>query len=273
MMVHFQKMHALGDDFVIIDRRGEINPVTCDVARRLGDRNRGIGFNQLAVLLDCSDAAARLELWNPDGSTLDACGSATRGAADMLMREANASAVTLRTNRGLLACLRDDDGSISVDIGKPLLDWRDIPLAEETDTLALPLSGNPTACSVGNPHCTFFVDDLSAIDIAAVGPTIETAALFPQKTNVHFVEVIDRAHIRLRIWERGGRIPLGSGSCCCGAVVGGIRRGLLDNRVAVACDGGTVKVAWDGAGGVILSGPVEPVFQGTIAPGQFVRVQ
>ncbi|QXI26003.1 diaminopimelate epimerase [Pseudomonas vanderleydeniana] len=265
MTLSFVKMHAHGDDFVIIDRRGQTDPITSAVARRLGDRNRGIGFNQLAVVLDCEDAAARVVFWNPDGSPLDTCGSATRGVADTLMREAGSSSVVLRSNRGLLTCVREEGGAISVDMGKPSLDWQSVPLAEAMDTLNLPIAGSPVACSMGNPHCTFFVDDLSVIDVAEWGPRIETDPLFPKKTNVHFVQVIDRSHIRLRIWERGGGIAQGSGSCCCGAVVGGIRRGLLDERVQVQCDGGTVSVQWDGSGGVILSGRVETVLQGTVA--------
>lgn len=109
------------------------------------------------------------------------------------------------------------------------------------------------------------MEDLTAIDIASVGPSIENNPLFPLKTNVHFVQVIDRTHIRLRIWERGGGIPLGSGSCCCGAVINGIRRGLLDESVEVECDGGAVTVQWDGVGSVFLVGPVETIFSGAIA--------
>lgn len=262
MPLSFHKMHANGDDFVIVDSRNSATPITSSLARRMGDRHRGIGFNQLAVILNCEDAAARVEFWNADGSTLDACGSATRGVAEMLMYEANVKSITLRTHRGLLTCQRTSTGAISVNMGAPLLGWSEIPLARALDTAVLPLQGDPAACSMGNPHCTYFVDDLAAIDIAAIGPTIETNALFPLKTNVHFVQVIDRTHIRLRIWERGGGIPLGSGSCCCGAVVNGIRRGLLDDCVEVECDGGTVTVQWDGVGSVVLTGPVERIFSG-----------
>lgn len=265
MPLRFHKMHANGDDFVVVDARNSSNPVTSELARQLGDRHRGIGFNQLAVVLDCEDADARVIFWNADGSPLDVCGSATRGVADRLMREANGTSVTLRTNRGLLTCQRTSAQTISVSMGQPLLGWSEIPLARELDSAVLPLAGEPAACSMGNPHCTYFVDDLNAVDIAAVGPLIEANPLFPLKTNVHFVKVIDRQHIRLRIWERGGGIPLGSGSCCCGAVVNGIRRGLLDDTVQVECDGGTVTVRWDGSGPVFLSGPVEASFSGTLA--------
>lgn len=117
---------------------------------------------------------------------------------------------------------------------------------------------------MGNPHCTFFVEDLASVDVAEIGPKIENHPLFRDKTNVHFVQIVDRSHIRLRIWERGGGIPLGSGSCSCAAVVGGIRRGLLDDTVEVQCDGGPVKVHWDGVGSVFLTGPVEPVYYGSV---------
>ncbi len=188
----FHKMHANGDDFVVVDSRTSPTPITSNLARRLGDRNRGIGFNQIAVMLDCDDADARLMFWNADGSSLDACGSATRGAADILMRESDLSSVALRTNRGLLTCERTSTGAISVNMGKPLFSWSDIPLALEMDTSVLPLAGDLTACSIGNPHCTYFVDDLPAVEIATIGPAIETNPLFPLRTNVHFVQIIDR---------------------------------------------------------------------------------
>ncbi|AZE55781.1 Diaminopimelate epimerase [Pseudomonas synxantha] len=262
MTLPFVKMHAHGDDFIIIDRRGQDNPITAQVARRLGNRHTGIGFNQLAVVLDCEDAAARIQFWNPDGTRLHTCGSATRGVADRLMHEAGTQAIVLRTERGLLACTRVDGQQVSVDMGIPSLDWAAVPLAKAMDTRVLPIDGSPAACSMGNPHCTFFVDDIAAINVATVGPALEVHPLFPAKTNVHFVQVLHRGHIRLRIWERGGAVPLGSGSCCCGAVVNGIRRGLLNDTVAVECDGGTVTVQWDGQGGVILTGHVEPIMQG-----------
>ena len=263
MTLPFVKMHAHGDDFIIIDRRGEDNPITAQIARYLGNRRFGIGFNQLAVVLDCEQAAARVQFWNPDGTRLQTCGSATRGVADRLMHEAGAETIVLLSDRGLLTCTRADGQRVSVDMGAPSLGWASVPLAKAMDTCVLPIDGQPAACSMGNPHCTFFVEDVTALDIEAIGSTLEVHPLFPARTNVHFVQVLDRGHIRLRIWERGGGVPLGSGSCCCGAVVNGIRRGLLDERVEVQCDGGAVTVQWDGQGGVILTGRVEPIMQGT----------
>lgn len=264
MPLNFVKMHANGDDFVLIDARGRDNPITAERARALGDRQRGIGFNQLVVLGDCRESAAQLTFFNADGSSLATCGSATRGAADLLMEEDATRSVQVRTARGLLHCQRLDDQSVSVEMGLPAFTWQAIPLAQALDSLNLPLPGQPAACSMGNPHCSFFVDDLERLDIATLGPQIEKHPMFPQQTNVHFIQVIDRQTIRLRIWERHGAIPLGSGSCSCAAAVNGIRRGLLDSPVRVLCDGGPVTVSWDGQGQVHLAGSVTRVFSGSL---------
>jgi diaminopimelate epimerase len=262
-MIDFVKMHAHGDDFILIDARHGENPINSEIARQLGDRHSGIGCNQLAVILDCSDAAARLLFWNADGSMLSVCGSATRGAADYLMRENMTDSAFLRTERGLLHCRRTRNGRISVDMGQPLLGWQEVPLTVDVDTNNLPIAGGPSACSMGNPHCTYFFEDVMSVDIASLGPKLECHPIFPQKTNVHFVQVMDRGHIRLRIWERNGSMPLGSGSCSCGAAVAAIRRGLVDQTVEVECDGGAVEVYWNGTGGVQLAGVVKTVFKGT----------
>jgi diaminopimelate epimerase len=151
-------------------------------------------------------------------------------------------------------------------MGHPLLRWDEIPLAFACDTVHLPLPGDPTACSMGNPHCTFFVPDLSIVDPSVLGPPHEEHPLFPERTNVHFVQVLDKARIRLRIWERGGGVPLGSGSCSCAAAVAAMRRGLTENAVTVDCDGGSVQVSWDGVGSVNLTGSIVRIFAGDIDP-------
>lgn len=261
-MIAFEKMHANGDDFIIVDMRQQDVPLPPELIRRLGDRERGIGFRQLAAISRCDDATARLLFWNADGTPLDACGSATRGVALKLMEEGGTDAVTIRTGRGLLHCSRRDRTQIAVDMGPPLLHWSEIPLATPMETEILPLVGDPAACSMGNPHCTFFVEDVEQVDVEARGRAIETDPLFPEKTNVHFVQILARDRIRLRIWERGAGISSGSGSCSCAAVVNGIRRGLLAETVEVQCDGGVLGVSWNGTDCVHLIGPVESVFRG-----------
>jgi diaminopimelate epimerase len=182
------------------------------------------------------------------------------------MSETGATDVVLRTERGLLACRRQGDEGITVDMGEPLFGWDEVPLASACDTNHLPLPGDPAACSMGNPHCTFFFEDLDDMDPSVLGPPIELHPLFPRRTNVHFVQVLDRSCIRLRIWERSGGVPAGSGSCSCAAAVAAIRRGLTDDSVTVVCDGGSVHVKWDGVGGVKLTGGVARVFAGEVEP-------
>ncbi len=268
--VPFLKMHGLGNDFVVIDARGGVDPVAPALARALGDRHFGVGFDQLAVIRDDQEASAAVDFWNSDGSTAGACGNATRCVAQLLFEEGATEAV-LRTERGLLACAPAGDGLVRVDMGAPSLDWREVPLSREQDTAALdaiqPLEGRaPAAAGMGNPHCVFFVDDAEVAPVETLGPEIEHHPLYPERTNVEFVEVIDRRSIRLRVWERGAGVTLACGSGACAAVVAGVRRGLLDEEVEVRLDGGNLTVSWDGAGGVKMTGPTARVFSGALDP-------
>lgn len=264
--LHFRKMHGLGNDFVVIDARQGDNPMTPARARALGDRNRGVGFDQLVVIATDPEATARVTFWNPDGSTAGACGNATRCVADLLMRESGTAAVTLRSAFGLLRARRAPDALVTVDMGVPQFDWRVIPLADPADTLHLPLEGDPAAVSMGNPHCVFFVPDAEAVPLATFGPAIEHHPLFPERCNVEVVQVIDRATVRARVWERGAGITLACGSGACALVAAAIRRGLCDRKVAVHLDGGMLTLEWpDDAAGILMTGPVAYVFEGTLS--------
>ena len=265
----FRKMHGLGNDFVIVDARGGGNPVTPALARALGDRHFGVGFDQLAVILDADDgdgAAAALVFYNADGSLSATCGNATRCVAALLLAETGRTALTLRTERGLLSCEDAGGGLYRVNMGPPQLDWDEIPLAKPLDTLHLPIAGDPVAVGMGNPHCVFFVDDAEEVDLEARGAEIEHHPLFPERTNVEFVQVLAPDEIRLRIWERGTGVTLASGSCSCAAVVAAARRGLTGRRVTVRVDGGVLEIDWRDDG-VWLAGPVAHVFDATLAPG------
>jgi diaminopimelate epimerase len=259
----YRKMHGLGNDFVVVDARGTTNPITAELARAIGDRHFGVGFDQLAVMLDCDDAAAYLEFWNADGSLSATCGNATRCIAALLFDETGLAELTLKTERGLLYCEDAGGGIYRVNMGQPQFDWADIPLAREMETLALPIKGEPTALGMGNPHCVFFVDDADAVDITAVAPEIERHALYPERTNVEFVQVLSPDHIKLKIWERGVGVTLASGSCACASVVAAARRGLTGRRVAVQVDGGTLEIDWR-QDGVWMSGPIAHVFDGVL---------
>jgi diaminopimelate epimerase len=264
--LRFLKMHGLGNDFVIIDARGAGDPVTPALARALGDRHRGVGFDQLAVIADGAGADAGVTFWNADGSTAGACGNATRCVAHLLMEESGAGRLAMVTANGRLEAERLADGRIRVDMGAARTGWREIPLAEEADTVALPLPGAPGAVSMGNPHCVFFVEDSEAVPLAEVGPHWEHHPMFPQRTNVEFVQVLSRAEVRLRVWERGAGITLACGSGACAAVVAGIRKGLLHRRATVNLDGGALEIEWRGDGHVLMAGPVSHVFEGRLSP-------
>ena len=264
--LRFLKMHGLGNDFVVIDARAGGEPVTPALARALGDRNRGVGFDQLAVIRQAADADAEIDFWNADGSRADACGNATRCVARVLMRETGAAALDLRTGRGVLRAEEAGGGLIRVNMGPPRLSWDAVPLARAMPLDPLPLEGAPAAVGMGNPHCVFVVDDAEAVDLARLGPRIERDPLFPERTNVEFVQVIDRATLRMRVWERGGTPTLACGSGACAAVVATARRDLTGRQATVRLDGGELAIDWRDDG-VWMTGPATLVFEGRLAPG------
>lgn len=255
----FRKMHGAGNDFVVIDSRGRGGAaVTPALAQALGDRHRGVGFDQLAEIRDDADGATiALDFWNADGTMAGACGNATRCVADLVMGDT----ATIRTARGLLFARREG-GQVAVNMGPPILEPAGIPVAG--DVSALP--GNPMAVGMGNPHCVFFVPEAEAVDLAGEGPTIEHHPLFPARTNVEYVSVIGPDRLRVRVWERGTGITLACGSGACAVAVAAHLRGLTGQRVTLAMDGGDLVADWRDDG-VWLTGPVAMVFQGVLAPG------
>lgn len=270
--LRFLKMHGIGNDFVVIDARTGPDPVTPALVRALGDRHRGVGFDQLAVIApDADGATARLIFWNADGSTAGACGNATRCVAALLMEEGIAAPV-MRTENGLLASHRAEDGRITVDMGPARTEWQDIPLAEPADTLALPLPGAPIAVSMGNPHAVHFVDALQGIDLAARGAAVEVHPLFPERTNVQFVEVLSPTHVCALVWERGVGRTLASGSSACAITVAGFRRGLTERQLRVDLEGGPLDMHYREDGHVTMTGAVARVFEGTLDPGFLAEV-
>jgi diaminopimelate epimerase len=262
--ITFMKMHGLGNDFVVLDLRARKIDVTPRLAKALADRHRGVGFDQLASIEPGDDDAdAHLVFFNADGSTSAACGNATRCIARYLMDESGASDLVLTTDRGELRA-RDVDGKLTaVNMGRPQLEWQDIPLAEALDTLHLPIEGQPTATGMGNPHCTFFVDDAEAIDLAARGAEMEHHPLYPERTNVQFASVIGENHLRMRVWERGVGVTLASGSSSCATAVAAARRGLTGREVSLDLDGGRIWIDWR-EDGVWMTGPTMHVFTGTL---------
>lgn len=258
----FMKMHGLGNDFVVLDARHHVYEVTSDLAKALGDRHKGVGFDQLAVI-KTNGSGTHLTFYNSDGSLSAACGNATRCIARYLMDETGQTELFITTGRGTLHAVDLGDEITSVNMGHPQLDWQDIPLSEAMDTLKLPIDGSPTATGMGNPHCTFFVDDIGAVDVPALGARQEHHPLFPERTNVQVVQVTGKDHLRMRVWERGVGMTLASGSSSCAAAVAAARRGLTGRAVTIDLDGGTLEVDWRDDG-VWMSGPTMHVFDGAL---------
>jgi diaminopimelate epimerase len=260
----FMKMHGAGNDFVVIDSRGRGAVMTAGLARAIGDRNRGVGFDQLAEITDAEGADFGLVFWNSDGSQAGACGNATRCVSDFVMRGLQRDRVTIVTARGGLVAQRAADGRVWVNMGAPQLDWQSIPVAREVDHLHLPLPGDPVAVGMGNPHCVHFVQDAEGVDLSSLGPRIEHDPLFPQRTNVEFAELLSPCRMRMRVWERGTGVTLACGSGACAVAVAAHLRGMIGPRVALEVDGGTLEVDWRDDG-VWLTGPVARVFDGVLS--------
>ena len=260
--ISFMKMHGLGNDFVIVDSRGPGPLISEEMARRLGNRHLGVGFDQLAVISDSPQADVALTFFNADGSTAGACGNATRCVAQYEMQRLGRTTLSLITERGILQA-RQQGALVSVNMGHPMLNWDDVPLAREMDTLHLPLEGQPTASGMGNPHCTFFVENADAIDLAQLGPKFEHDPLFPERTNVQFAHVLGENCLRMRVWERGVGVTLASGSSSCATAVAAARLGLTGPKVEIQLDGGSIHIDWR-EDGVWMTGATMHVFDGQL---------
>ncbi|SNS98951.1 diaminopimelate epimerase [Antarctobacter heliothermus] len=256
----FMKMHGLGNDFVVIDSREREAILTASRITAIADRHRGVGFDQLAVI-SLRAGLPHLTFYNSDGSTSAACGNATRCIARHLMDSTGETTLSLTTDHGTLRAVDAGSGLTSVNMGPPQLDWADIPLAEEMDTLELPIEGSPTATGMGNPHCTFFVDNAETVALDQFGPRYEHHPLYPQRTNVQVASLIGPDHLRMRVWERGVGVTLASGSSSCATAVAAARRGLTGRKVRIDLDGGTLHVDWRDDG-VWMTGPTAHVFDG-----------
>jgi diaminopimelate epimerase len=268
-MTPFRKMHGLGNDFVVLDDREGWLRITATRAAALADRRTGIGCDQVIVLEPGTGGAdVFMRIRNPDGSEAGACGNATRCVAALLTAERGDPRVTIRTIAGDLPAEALPDGRVTVDMGEARLDWRDVPLARAMDTLHLPLArggvADPAACSMGNPHATFFVPELAAVPVATLGPALEHDGLFPEAANIGFAQVIAPDHIRLAVWERAAGQTLACGSAACAALVNAARRGLTGRRATVTLPGGDLAIAWREDGHVLMTGPVATSFTGQV---------
>jgi diaminopimelate epimerase len=266
----FLKMHGLGNDFVVIDARQQPLALDDARARAIADRHTGVGCDQLIVIEKPRDkgADAVMRIHNADGGEVLACGNASRCVADLLMKETGRDHVVLETGAGLLDAERASHGRVSVDMGPARLDWREIPLAKAQDTgkldLALGPLKDPVAVSMGNPHAVFFVNDVTRIDIASLGPVLERHSLFPERANIGVAQILSPERIRLRVWERGAGLTKACGTGACAALVAAARRGLTGRKAVVVVDGGELEIEWQNDGHVLMTGPVAISFTGEL---------
>lgn len=271
-MTPFLKMHGLGNDFAVFDARNRALALDSQAARAIADRRLGVGCDQVIVIeksLNGADAAMRI--FNADGGEVESCGNAARCVARLLMDENGKSAVQLDSEGGPLAC-SEARGLVTVDMGAPRFGWREIPLAHDVDTnsFALDVPGAglaalsaASAASVGNPHCVLFVRE--DVPVETLGPAIEWHPMFPERTNVEFVQVLASDRLRMRVWERGAGVTMACGTGACAAVAAAQRRGLCGTRVEVLLDGGLLTIEWAGGDAhIFMTGPTALSYRGEI---------
>jgi len=261
-------MHALGNDFVVFDARTSPMALGNAQLQHLASRHRGVGCDQVIILEPSKKADLIMRIFNADGGEVGACGNAARCVGLFLMEEQKTSEVLIETQSALLQCRSISSKLISIDMGEPHLDWQDIPLSRQEDTLHLGIAAGPlenaVAVNIGNPHAVFFVSDCSSINLRRLGPILETNAVFPERANISVAEVIDSENIRLRVWERGTGITLACGTAACATLVAANRRGICERKANILLDGGVLQIDWQKNGRVIMTGPATKSFTGTI---------
>ena len=267
--IEFIKMHGLGNDFVIIDRRYNGIEITKEIINKLSNRKTGAGCDQLITIEnELSDKYdARIQIYNPNGDTAEACGNGTRCVAKLLFDEKNLSNIKLLSLAGILIAEKTNNNLISVNLGKISHYWKDIPMANKLDTLNIPIKlenfSSGVGINIGNPHVVFFGEDIDEFDLEKFGPQIENNSLFPKKTNVEIVEIISRKTIRIKVWERGVGITLACGTGACASVYAGMLKNLIDNEVEVQLTKGSLYIKIQNKE-AILTGPAIISYRGYI---------
>jgi len=271
MTVRFTKMEGLGNDFVVIDATRTPFTLLPSEIRRLADRRFGVGCDQVLVVEPAhQDADFRYRIFNADGGEVEQCGNGARCFV-VFVREHGLTQkreIRVETAGGLIVPRLEDDGEVTVDMGVPRFEPEWLPFVAGTGGITEPLDVGGTiveisALSMGNPHVVQIVDDVDVAPVATQGPLIEHHPRFPRRVNAGFMQIVDRATIRLRVYERGAGETLACGTGACAAVVAGRRRGFLDERVRVITRGGELTIVWPGANApVSMKGPARTVFEG-----------
>jgi diaminopimelate epimerase len=285
MKLKFTKMHGAGNDFIVIDAINQQVALGPEQWQRLADRRFGIGADQILVVERPLDASCdfRYRIFNNDGGEVEQCGNGSRAFVRFVSDKGLTAkrSIRVQTMAGIITPRLEDDGSVTVDMGAPVLEPARVPF--DSSGLDGVLQGRDTVwpltvreqgkektvlvstVSMGNPHAVQVVDDVDTAPVEETGPQIEHHPRFPKRVNAGYLQVLDRGHVRLRVFERGAGETLACGTGACAAVVAGIRRGLLDAKVAVDARGGRLTITWAGEGQpVYLSGPAETVFEGEI---------
>ena len=281
MKLKFTKMHGAGNDFIVVDAIHQDVNLSAEQWRKLADRRFGIGADQILVVERpvTEGVDFRYRIFNNDGGEVEQCGNGARAFARFVSDKglSKESSIRVETMKGIIAPRLELDGSVTVDMGAPRLDPAEVPFDSagldgriEGDDTNWPLPVGEqlvfvSVVSMGNPHAVQVVDDVDTAPVETMGPAIETHPRFPKKVNAGFMQVVDRKHVKLRVFERGAGETLACGTGACAAVVAGIRRGLLDSPVRVSARGGELSIAWGGPGEpVYLSGPAVTVFEGEV---------
>ena len=274
MNLKFTKMHGAGNDFVVLDGVRQKIELSPEQLRLLADRHFGVGCDQILLVEKArrADADFRYRIFNADGGEVEQCGNGARCFVRFVYGQklTHKREIVVEAKGGLISPRLEDDGRVTVDMGTPIFDAALIPFNGDSGAVSVPLevAGETLEASVlsmGNPHAVQVVEDVERAPVEKLGPLIEHHPRFPKRVNAGFMQIMDRRHIRLRVYERGAGETLSCGTGACAAVVAGIRRGLLDSPVSVATRGGLLTIAWGGKGApVLLTGPAITVFEGEI---------
>ncbi len=274
MKRHFTKMHGAGNDFVVLDGVTQQIELNAAQVRAIADRHFGVGCDQLLLVEKPTSPEAdfRYRIFNADGGEVEQCGNGARCFVRFVVDKGltKKQEITVETQSGLIKPRLEADGRVTVDMGAPRFEPGDIPFLADARALTyeLDVEGSPvtiSALSMGNPHAVQVVMDVDHAPVAIQGPRIENHPRFPQRVNAGFMQIVDRAHIRLRVFERGAGETLSCGTGACAAVAAGITRGLLDHRVDVQTRGGVLTIEWRGEGQpVTMTGPAQTVFEGIL---------